>query len=121
MTYPLPPLVGDFTVNTNAAPNTNTNSVVIAAPGVNKALRIAVIRIAGIPSNTGNIRAQFFDSLGLNNLGHMQFPVGAHDDQTFPEPGIQLSNNAALSVTHSSNIATQNIRISIYYYIDDVT
>jgi hypothetical protein len=117
--YNSPPSVADLTVNTNAAPNTTNTVTVIPAAGAGFAIRVAGIRIAGLPNGTGKLRGQFIDSLG-GTIAHLQFQPGSSDECMFPEPGVQISNNGALQVLESSDVATQNLRMSVYYYVDAV-
>lgn len=119
MPYTQPPNVASLTVTTNATANTNTTSNVIAAPGANLALRITGIHISGVPANTGKIRGQFQSTTGII-VGHMGFVPGSADDLRIPEPGIRLAPNTGLDCQHSSDIASQNLRIGVQYYIENV-
>lgn len=119
MPYLFPPLLATTSFNTNAAPNTNTTTNILAAGGANTRYRIMGIHIAGLPANTGKIRAQW-QTTAPTTFAHMGFVPGASDDLFWQEPGLQLDDNVGIDIQHSSDVATQGLRIAIYYYLDTV-
>lgn len=125
MSYRTPPQVAFAAFNTNGAINTDTTTVVIAAPGAGKSLRIVGF-VGWLNQNaTGVVRLHIIDSLTSGIFyGIVIGAVGGGGNgfsYNFPEPGILLSTEAGLSVTHASSVATQPVRVNTYYYIDSVS
>lgn len=118
--YSRPPNVDLVAFNTNAAANTDTTTTILAAPGAGLRYRIAFIDVFYNQSVTGVTRHQFSAgpwgcSIGAPGQG------GDSRHKNFPEPGITLAANTALTDTHASSVATQGMRVVVGYYIDRIS
>ena len=105
---------------TNAVANTLNTSTMIAAPGVNTAIRIVAIHAMGARSNTGLVNlwaAQAALVYGLFGITTQQL---SPPPAPIPEPGIQLPPNTALSIQDIATVASQTYYVVVLYYLDDV-
>lgn len=100
---------------TNAAINTNTNTVVLAAPGNNNRIRLWAVSLAfgstpDLPNRT-RIRIQ---ETGARNLDLFSF---AGFDSAFHQypGGIGLAENTSITAQHMCGVANVAIESFIYW------
>lgn len=121
MTYRTQPLTASSSLTTTPALNTDSTTAVIAAPGAGLRLRIVGWQLAGQQNTTGNIRV-----IGRSNgsgffiISAGVVPGGSAPGKP-PEPGISCDVNKSFDLIYASNVASQTLRATIYYYIDAIT
>jgi hypothetical protein len=104
-----------------AAVATNTTVVVAAGPGLY--YRIAAASVFLNRAVTGVVDASLTNGVGgavIAAWAGLQLTGTSGGYQLFPEPGLLLSDNAAIVINHIASVAAGSIRIVVYYFVDSV-
>lgn len=122
MSYSRPPSVAGYL---SAALIVGTiTTVVIAAPGAGKAIRIVAINLGIARQSTGAVDFRVFEGTTGNTILRVAgFQLTGTGNNAIPivEPGIQLTTNNSLSIDASSTVATGTGQGTVQYYIDTIS
>lgn len=103
-------------VNTSATINTQVVTTMLAAPGAGNRYRIWAVSLAmGLTTDTFTKLVGLFATGAGASRANLGCSLGQPStEQEFPG-GMALADNAVYNCTHSADVATQSIFITVYY------
>lgn len=112
-------LNAQLAVNTSATPNTDVATQIVGNPAAGMRYRLWAVSANAFPSGTGLVSVQI-QSAGGSAWARLAFGVGGSDWQEFPGGVTLQSGGASINALHRSNVASQSIRVQVYYTLEAV-